>query len=237
MIDKKKEEAHIAHFGNTILIMVLVVVLTAMIIAFIVQYITYSSNYVSKKSIDKLYIKKDVLAFSDLPKHVRILYSSKVDVSDTERRLNDTIKMVEKSTITDRYLDNITLVEQIECDNFKPSVYVAPISCKEKLTNALSRMNDNMIYEIIPMVNNEDFNFLQRIVDESLEEDEKIEYKERMHDVMEYANRGLSHYRANEAIWILKQNISKEVKIRSSSFHMFTKDKAGFIVKIFNYIE
>lgn len=236
-MNNKKEEAHISHFGNTILIMVLVVIVAAMIIAFITQYITYSSSYVSKSSIDKLYVKRDVLEFSDLPKHIRILYSSKVDVSDTERRLNDTIKMVEKSTITDRYLDNITLVTQIECDNFKPAVHIAPTSCKTKLTDALARMNDNMIYEIIPMVNNEDFNFLQKIVDESLEEDEKIEFKEKMHDIMEYANRGLSHYRANEAIWILKQNISKEVKIRSSSFHMFTKDKAGFIVKIFNYIE
>lgn len=238
MDNKKKEEAEaLSNFWHTILIIALIVVIVGMIIAFVIQSVSYSSDYVDKKSIDKFYIKKDTLAFSDLPKHIRTLYISKVEISETEKRLNDNVKMVEKGTFTDRYLDNITLISQIECDNFKPTEHIAPISCQNKLIKELSKMNDNMIFEIIPMVNNEDFNFIQRIVDENLNEDEKIEYKEKMHDLLEYANRGLSHYRANEAIWILKQHISKSVKIRNSSFHMFTKDKAGFIVKIFNHIE
>ena len=237
MANNKKEEEGLSNFWHTITIIGLIIVLVAMIIAFVVQSISYGSDYVEKSRIDKMYIKKDTLAFSDLPKHIRTLYISKVEISETEERLNENVKMVEKSTFTGRYLDNITLVSQIECDNFKPVEHVAPISCQNKLIKELSKMNDNMIYEIIPMVNNKDFNFIQRIVDESLNEDEKIEYKEKMHDLLEYANRGLSHYRANEAIWILKQHISKDVKIKTSSFHMFTKDKAGFIVKIFNYIE
>jgi hypothetical protein len=232
-----KKETKITNFGHTVTIIILLIVIAGMIIVFVNQYSTYSSDYIAKASLSKFYIKKDSLGFSDLPQHIKMLYTSKVDVTKTEERLNDNIKMVEKSTIDDMYLDNITLVTQIECDNFRPTSHIAPLSCKSKLTQALSKMNDNMIYEIIPMVNNRDFKFIQRMVSENLNENEKIEYKEQMNDFVEYANRGLSHYRSNEAVWILKQNIGKSVKIRHSSFHMFTKDKAGFILKIFNYIE
>lgn len=232
---EKKEE--LSNFGHTITIIILMLVVAGMIIAFVNQYVTYSSEYIEKKSIDKFYIKKDRLAFSDLPRHTRVLYVSRVEVSETEKRLSDNIKMVEKSTIADRYLDNITLVAQIECDKFKPTSHVTSRSCKNKVSQALLHMNNNMIYEVIPMVNNEDFRFIQNIIDESLSETDKIEHKEIMNDFVEYASRGLSHYRANEAVWMLKQYIGKDVKIRNSSFHMFTKDKAGFIIKIFNYIE
>ena len=235
MSNKKEESA--SSFGSSILIIILVVIITVMIIGFVSQYLTYNSDYVNKVSIEKFYIKKDNLAFSDLPKHIRIKYLSKIEVSETEKRLNDNIKMIEKSAITDLYQDNITLVSQIECDKFRPAEHIASRSCKSKMTKELAKMNNNMIYEIIPMVNNEDFNFIQRIVDESLNDDDKTQYKEKMNNLMEYANRGLSHYRANEAIWILKQKIGNDVKIRNSSFHMFTKDKAGFVLKIFNYIE
>lgn len=232
---EKKEK--VSTFANTIVIVVLMLVIAAMIIAFVSQYVKYSSEYVEKGSISKFYIKKDVLSFSDLPQHTRALYISKTEATKIEQRLQDNIKMIEKSTITDRYLGNITFVDQIECANFKPTSHVAPSSCKKKLARALLEMNNNMIYEIIPIVNSKDFDFIERMVDEGADEENKIEYKERMQDFMEYANRGLSHYRANEAIWILKQSMGKEVKIRNSSFHMFTKDKAGFVIKVFNYIE
>ena len=232
---KKKE--NITSFGHTITIIILVTIIAGMIIAFVSQYVKYSSTYVEKKNIDRFYIKKDILAFSDLPKHTRLLYISKVEATKTKQRLNENIAMIEKSTITDRYLNNITFVDQIECGNFKPTSHTTPRSCKTKITKALLQMNNNMIYEIIPMVNNKDFDFIARMVNDTVNENDKIEYKERMQDFMEYANRGLSHYRANEAIWILKQNMGKEVKIRNSSFHMFTKDKAGFIIKVFNNIE
>lgn len=232
-----ENEGNLTNFGHTITIIVLIIIIAGMLIGLIAQYSKYTSKYVTKESIEKFYIKKSNLGFSDLPQHIRILYISKVEVSETEKRLNDSIKMIERSTITARFLDNISLIEQVECNNFKPASYETPNSCKDKLVKVLAKMNDNMIFEIIPMVNNEDFNFIQRIVDEGLSEEDKLEYKDKMHNLMEYANRGLSHYRTNEAIWMLKQHISKSVKIRNSSFHMFTKDKAGFIIKIFNYIE
>ena len=232
----KSKKATSSSLTSTVSLIVLIVVIVLLVVLLIKQYTTYTSDYVEKSHVDTFYIEKTLLAFSDLPKTMQNLYTTRSQDDRTQKRINQNIEMIEKSTIFSSQNKDILFLKQIECDKFIDGAYDIPAKCRAFLTKEFSSLDNSMIFEIIPMVNAKDFEFFRLLIQDNSKSDILKNREGDINNFIEYANAGLSNKRMSEAVWLLKQQFGSKVNIRQSSFHMFTKDKAGFVIKVFNNI-
>lgn len=222
---------------NTISLVVLFVIIIILVVLLIRQYVIYTSDYVQKDYVQKFYIEKTLLAFSDLPKAMRNLYITRSSNDLVNKKVNSNIDRIEKSTIFSAQNENVIFVTQIECENFLNGSYSLLPKCANLLKKRFQTLDNSMIFEIIPIVSEKDFEFFKILISDNDKNDILDNREEDINNFIDYANSGLSMHRANEAVWALKQHFGEKVIIRPSSFHMFTKDKAGFIIKVFNNIK
>lgn len=235
-MDKSKKKSE-SSLSSSVALIVLVFVIILLVVVIIRLYTTYTSDYVEKSYVDTFYIEKTLLAFSDLPQTMQNLYTTRSQDDRTQKRMNQNIEMIEKSTIFSSQNQDILFLKQLECDKFIDGAYDIPSNCRVFLTKEFGSLDDSMIFEIIPMVNAKDFEFFRLLIQDNSKSDILKNREGDINNFIEYANAGLSNKRMNEAVWLLKQQFGNKVNIRQSSFHMFTKDKAGFVIKVFNNIK
>jgi len=223
-----------SNFGYMISIIILLLMLVAAVMFSIVNYFDHKSNYIKKEELNRFYVEKIAITFDDLPTHIQNLYTAKRQITDNQKFMDENIKMIEKSTISDEF-NSIRLVTQMKCKNLISGQYNITSSCKKEIQEKLSKLDKSMIYEIIPIISPKDFSFLQLITDNT--KDNPLYDEDLMDDFGKYSNAGLAQYRLNEAVWLLKKRFGDDVKIRTSSFHMFTNSESGFIIKVFNKLK
>jgi len=97
--------------------------------------------------------------------------------------------------------------------------------CIKKLHRFLDENKQSKYFEVIGMVDNKDFKFINKLKD--VYGDKKIR------NLSKYSQIGLSRQRVIEASWVIKEYIGEYKNIKTVNYTVNAKDKKGFVVRAY----
>ena len=97
--------------------------------------------------------------------------------------------------------------------------------CKKDLIEFLDKNQDAKMYVVIGMVDDFEFKLIKTLKD--------VYGKNRVGNIAKYAQKGLSRQRVIEATWIVKNNVAKNANIKNVNYTIDSKDKRGFVVRVY----
>ena len=97
--------------------------------------------------------------------------------------------------------------------------------CKKELENFLDVNKNSSMFEIIGMVDNQDFKLINKLKD--------VYGEKKIEKISKYSQIGLSRQRVIEATWLIKKYVEKDKDIKTVNYTINGKDKKGFIVRAY----
>lgn len=134
------------------------------------------------------------------------------DIQNTTKIVNE----IKESNLT---FDTYT------CKTMKSGGIKISQKCKKELQMFLEKNKNSKMYEVIGMVNNQDFKFIKKLKD--------VYGEKKIKHLSKYSQIGLSRQRVIEATWLLKKQLGNYKNIKTVNYTVNAKDKKGFIVRAY----
>lgn len=97
--------------------------------------------------------------------------------------------------------------------------------CKKELYSFLDKNKKSDAFEVIGMVDNQDFKLINTLKD--------VYGEKRIKHLSKYSQIGLSRQRVIEATWLIRQHLGKHKNITTVNYTVNSKDKKGFVIRAY----
>lgn len=190
----------------------------------------------------KEYTHNDLLTFSMLPPNIKKQYMLKKPEGILEKSImkDDDGGAIDHRDSYTQYIGNekIVFVSEVICEGILSGSYELSNACLIKLDEFFSSTNENMIFEVIPLVQSSDLINLGRILSllETSEFDKYYLNTNMINHFTRYTRDGLAQSRIQQGILQVKKHIGKNAKIKLSPFHKFSNKQSGLIVRAYNVL-
>ena len=125
--------------------------------------------------------------------------------------------------------DNINLKETkyntFTCKDLEEGSIVITKSCVKQLQNFLDENKDAKKFEVIGMVDNTEFKFINKLKD--------VYGAKKVKNLSKYSQIGLSRQRVIEASWVVREYIGDYKNIKTVNYTINTTNKKGFVVRAY----
>ena len=223
------------------------VILGAFIVMqFILVGILYFQNMEKNQQLEILhkdYVNKNLITFEQLPQKIKVMYelrSQKGQLLELLEENQDYIVSIQSEDDEQVvYQDNqkVVFVKEMECADMSIGKEEITPTCDVKLTQFFASFTQEMVYEIVALVQNDDLLKMSNIKDllnsqtyQKYETDPLI-----FTDLVKYINHGLGLTRMHLAISAINDRV-RDPYIKLSPFYFFTQGKSGFKIKAYNLL-
>lgn len=211
------------------------------VLAGFLGYKYYTFEMIEKKDFKKNYIKKDDIAFEDLPSYIKSDYISNFRHNQKIDELNSKIaqfsapKIEEKIVEVEKIVEKIVKIDSnIDKSNFKSyrcfdmigGDYVPSKTCIEELKIFLDQNKEAKLFEVIGVGNGKGFEFTNLVNDEDL--------KKKLKNYETLAQKGLIQKRVEEAVWEIKKYLGLKTNVQTATYDLELKEgEKGFILRAY----
>ena len=131
--------------------------------------------------------------------------------------------------------DEVQIVKEFKKSNLTFSTYTCKSmdsggiqisqKCKKELYTFLDKNINSKMFEVIGMVDNKDFKFINKLKD--------VYGEKRIKHLAKYSQIGLSRQRVIEASWLVRKHLGNYKHIKAVNYTLNAKDKKGFVVRAY----
>jgi len=150
------------------------------------------------------------------------------NIADTNIQTNSPLlpkeQTIEKQIVSNDILKMHTS-KTYTCKTLRNSSEYITQKCKKELIEFLDKNKDAKRFEVIGVIDNQEFKLLKKLED--------VYGKKRLGNLSKYAQSGLSRQRVIEASWVVKQHLGKKVVVDAVNYTITKKHKRGFVVKAY----
>lgn len=111
------------------------------------------------------------------------------------------------------------------CKNLEEGSIKITSSCIKELHNFIDENKNAKKYEVIGMVDNTDFKFINKLKD--------VYGAKKIKELSKYSQIGLSRQRVIEASWVIREYIGDYKNIKTVNYTITTSNKKGFVVRAY----
>lgn len=232
--EEKKVEVKTSYTGVFILGAV------AFALACLLGYNYFAYTMVPKDEFKEKYIKKDDIAFDDLPSYVKSDYISKYEHNTKLGSLNDQVsklrsakpeeKIVQIEKVVEKVVKVPSNIDRSKYDTYKcyemiGGDHTPSDNCIKRLKDFLDKNKNSTLFEVIGVANKEKFNVFKQINDKKL--------KQKVVKLEELAQKGLTQKRVEEAVWEIKKYLGRDTNVHTATYHLDDQGKKGFILRAY----
>ena len=131
--------------------------------------------------------------------------------------------------------DEVKIIKEIKKSNLTFNTYTCKSmdagginiskKCRNELYKFLEENKTSKVFEVIGMVDDKDFKFINRLKD--------VYGEKKIKHLSKYSQIGLSRQRVIEASWVIKKHLGDYKYIKTVNYTVNSKDKKGFIVRAY----
>lgn len=179
-----------------------------------------TKNFKTLKTLEEAVVKKE-------PKVIEKIIETE---NNTHTRMDISTALIPDEQNIDNQIVPNTMVknrqtETYTCKTLQSSSEYITQKCKKELINFLEKNKDAKRFEVIGLIDNQEFKLIEKLED--------VYGKARLGNLSKYAQAGLARHRVVEATWVIKQHLGKNTQIDPVNYTITKKNKRGFVVKAY----
>ncbi|MGB3751717.1 MAG: hypothetical protein WA945_09125 [Arcobacteraceae bacterium] len=172
---------------------------------------------------------------NELQQQIRNLKNTQPTVVEVEKVIEKIVnvpveKVVEVEKIVEiqnsiPYNNDKTTFNTFTCKNLEEGSISVSKSCQSKLYKFLDENRGSKSFEVIGMVDDKDFKFINKLKD--------VYGENKIKNLAKYSQIGLSRQRVIEASWLIKKHIGNYDQIKAVNYTLNSKNNKGFVVRAY----
>jgi len=175
-----------------------------------------TKNLSSLKKLQESIVKKD-------PNIMKKIIATE---NTTHTRMDTSVVLIpEEQNIDNNKIKTNKKTQTYTCKTLRSSSEYITEKCKKELINFLNKNKDAKRFEMIGLIDNQEFKLIEKLED--------VYGTKRLGNLSKYAQTGLARHRVIEASWVIRQQLGKKVQIDTVNYAITKKNKRGFVVKAY----
>lgn len=171
-------------------------------------------NVQEPKIVEKI-VEVEKIVKVEVPVPVEVEKSTKV-VDSQDIKEESAIKVIDET---------LSKFNTYTCKSLEEGSVKITSVCKKQLYSFLDKNKDAKKYEVIGMVDDKDFKFINKLKD--------VYGAKKVKELSKYSQIGLSRQRVIEASWLIKEHIGNYSDIKTVNYTIHSQNKKGFVVRAY----